>query len=126
MSGPTSDRRRVDNASRPLGFPIIRLLAVCSAPVALLSLCGCGGLQDARSERLPPTSVEQMRAQRVQPEIVGFSAMKVGENTISYMAHSWVDGAETTTLPMTDAMNRGDTHAMVDVVLNARCVCRCW
>ncbi|MBI5820522.1 MAG: aspartyl protease family protein [Verrucomicrobia bacterium] len=120
MSVPTSERRGVDDASRPSGFPLVRLFVVCSAPVALLSLCGCAGLQDARSERLPPTSVEQMRAQRVQPEIVGFSAMKVGENAISYMAHSWLDGAETTTLPMTDAMNRGDTHAMVDVVLNGK------
>ncbi len=120
MPGATRQGREVKNASRPLGSPVLRLLVVCSAPIALLSLCGCSGLQDARSERLPPTSVEQMRAQRVQPEIVGFSAMKVGDSAISFMAHSWVDGAETTTLPMTDAMNRGDTHAMVDVVLNGK------
>ena len=86
--------------------------------VFLLLLCGCAGLQDSRSERLPPAGVEQLRARRVQPEIAGFGTMKVGDNTISFLAHSWLDGAETTTLPMTDAMSRGDSHAMVDAVLN--------
>jgi predicted aspartyl protease len=75
-------------------------------------------LQDARSERLPQSSVDQLRAQRVQPEIYGYQTRKIGENAISFMAASWVDGAETTTLPMTDAMGRGDTHAMVEAVLN--------
>ncbi|MCX6897523.1 MAG: aspartyl protease family protein [Verrucomicrobia bacterium] len=118
-------RERPDEAGRLFVFPIVCFPArrlfhfvSCLSSFAVLLLCGCAGLQDARSERLPPTSVEQMRAHRVQPEIVGFGTMKAGANTISFTAHSWLDGAETTTLPMTDAMSRGDTHAMVDAVLN--------
>lgn len=121
----TRQRERSDETGRSfvspfVCFPARRLFhfVSCLSSFAVLLLCGCAGLQDARSERLPPTSVEQMRAHRVQPEIVGFGTMKAGANTISFMAHSWVDGAETTTLPMTDAMSRGDTHAMVDAVLN--------
>lgn len=118
MPAETSKREGMDKADRSFVFSLIRFSVVCFAPFALWLLCGCAGLQDARSERLPQTSVDQMRAHRVQPEIAGYTATKIGESTISYMAHSWLDGAETTTLPMTDAMGRGDTHAMVDVVLN--------
>ena len=75
-------------------------------------------MEDTRAERLPAANVAQLRAQRVQPEIVGFGATRVGNNAISFTAHSWVDGAETTTLPMIDALNQGDTHAMVEAVLN--------
>ena len=116
MADQTSKREGMDNAGRSSGLPSSVFCLLSS--VFLLLLCGCAGLQDARSERLPPSSVEQMKAQRVQPEIAGYQAMKVGENMISYLAHSWLDGAETTTLPMTDAMGRGDTHVMVDAVLN--------
>jgi len=116
MPSQTSQREGTKNARRSFGFSVsvFRLLSSASC----LLFCGCAGLQDARSERLPAANVEQLRAQRVQPEIVGFGTMKVSENVISFMAHSWLDGAETTTLPMTDAMGRGDTHAMVEAVLN--------
>lgn len=116
MPGQTSKRERADIAGRLFGFPfsVFRLLSSVFLPL----FCGCAGLQDARSERLSPASVEQMRLHQVQPEIAGYKAMKVGEHAISYLAHSWLDGAETTTLPMTDAMGRGDTHAMVEAVLN--------
>jgi len=75
-------------------------------------------LEDTRSERLPAANVAQLKAQRVQPEIVGFGTTRIGNTAISFTAHSWVDGAETTTLPMIDALNQGDSHAMVDAVLN--------
>jgi predicted aspartyl protease len=116
MPSQTSQREGIKNARRSCGFPVSVFRLLSSASCFLF--CGCAGLQDARSERLPAANVEQLRAQRVQPEIVGFGTMKVSENVISFMAHSWLDGAETTTLPMTDAMGRGDTHAMVEAVLN--------
>jgi predicted aspartyl protease len=75
-------------------------------------------LQDTRSERLPQDNIEHLKAQRVQPEIVGYGAKKIGGNAVTFMAHSWIDGAETTTLPMIDALGHGDTHAIVEAVLN--------
>ena len=75
-------------------------------------------MQDTRSERLSADTIAQMKAQRVQPEIAGYGAKRVGGNAINFIAHSWVDGAETTTLPMIDALGRGDSHAVVEAVLN--------
>jgi len=69
-------------------------------------------------ERLPEKSVSELRAQRVQPEIAGFGTMKLGENIISFMAHSWLEGEAVTTLRMIDAMGRGESHAIVEAVLN--------
>ena len=91
----------------------VRFLAAAAA----LALAGCAAFQETRVERLPQEQVEQMSAQRAPSEAAGFTTLKMGDEVVSFLAKSWLDGDAVTTLRMINAFDRGDTHAIVEAVL---------
>jgi len=84
---------------------------------AALALAGCAAFQDTRIERLPEEQVRQMSAARAPSEAAGFTTLKMGDQAISFLAKSWLEGDAVTTLRMINAFDRGDTHPIVEAVL---------
>ncbi len=119
MSGGTDRREHGRTSEKPSLsiFPPACSPARCVTAAAALALAGCAGLQDTRVERLPPEQVEQMSAARAPSETAGFTTLKMGDEVISFLAKSWLDGDAVTTLPMINAFDRGNTHAIVEAVL---------
>lgn len=87
------------------------------ASAAALALAGCAAFQDTRIERLPEAQVQQMSASRAPSEAAGFTTLKMGDEVVSFLAKSWLDGDAVTTLRMVNAFDRGDTHPIVEAVL---------
>lgn len=88
--------------------------------LAAVLVAGCTAFQDMRPERLQPEQVEKMRTQLTPPEQAGFNAYRLGSQVISFSAKSWLDGDEAATLPMINALDRGETHVIVEALLNEK------
>ena len=95
------------------------LVLICLFLATLAYVCiGCAGLQDTRAERLDPVEIEQLQAQRIAPEKAGFSVVRSGSEVIGFRGRTWVDGDASVTLPMVNAMDRGESHVIVEATLN--------
>lgn len=119
MSGGTGNLRRDQTGDMPVS-PILSYAhtpARILAAVVALALAGCAAFQDTRIERLPEEQVHQLSASRAPSEAAGFTTLKMGDEVVSFLAKSWLDGDSVTTLRMINAFDRGDTHAIVEAVL---------
>ncbi|MBI5394448.1 MAG: aspartyl protease family protein [Verrucomicrobia bacterium] len=119
MSGGTNDWESGGVGAKPSSPipPYFHTPTLLFTAAAALALAGCAAFQDTRIERLPDAQVEQMSAARAPSETAGFTTLKMGDEVVSFLAKSWLDGDAVTTLRMINAFDRGDTHAIVEAVL---------